>query len=418
VRLFARLFRLVWGEEVDRRLRPILVVGLAGSVAGSMVWTFVGLWAIRKLHAGQATVGLAYLVSALIGVGAGYLGGHLSDHVGRKPLIVASWVLQPLLMVGFLTAGSNERVGIGLMCLGGLFFQIGSAADTALVADVVPPERHEAAYASVRVANNLGVTVGPALGGLLIALASWRGLFAGAAVVAVVTVLLALRFLPTTGEYAAKEPPTRGSLPVIARDRTFLVFLLSSALAWLVYVAFEVIAPISLVQSHGYAPATWGFVLIVNPVLVTLFQLRVIRWTQGISAAVKLAVGLPLMGVPFLLFPALRPVPVVVVVAVLVLFVIGEMLWVPSSQSIVAGLAPVDIRGAYMGAFGSMAAFGFAFAPFIGLRVRSSYGDGAVWTLFAALSVAAGLLGAAACRIAAGRMRAGEAAAAVSRLGA
>src|SRR5437763_41738 len=33
-----------------------------------MVWTFVGLWAIRKLGAGQATVGLAYLGRALIGV--------------------------------------------------------------------------------------------------------------------------------------------------------------------------------------------------------------------------------------------------------------------------------------------------------------------------------------------------------------
>jgi len=29
VRLFARLFRLVWGAEVDRALRPVLAVGLA-----------------------------------------------------------------------------------------------------------------------------------------------------------------------------------------------------------------------------------------------------------------------------------------------------------------------------------------------------------------------------------------------------
>ena len=395
----------------------MLGVGLVGSVAGSMVWTFVGLWAIRKLGADQATVGLAYLVSALIGVGAGYLSGHVSDYVGRKPLILTSWMLQPLLMVGFLSAGSNERLGLGLMCLGGLFFQIGSAADTALVADVVPRERHEAAYASVRVANNLGVTIGPALGGLLIALASWRGLFAGGACVALLTLILAARFLPSTGEYAAKEPPTRGSFRVIVRDRPFLLFLLSAALAWFVYVAFEVIVPISLVQSHGYAPSTWGFLLVVNPVLVTLFQLRVTRWTQAISSSAKLAIGLPLMGVPFLLFPALRPVPVLVLVLVLVLFVIGEMLWVPSSQSLVAGLAPADIRGAYMGAFGSMAAFGFALAPFVGLRVRATFGDGAVWVLFASISVAAGLLGAVACRIASDRRGAHGAAAAASRLG-
>jgi hypothetical protein len=103
---------------------------------------------------------------------------------------------------------------------------------------------------------------------------------------------------------------------------------------------------------------------------------------------------------------------------VLVLFVIGEMLWVASSRSLVAGLAPEDIRGAYMGAFGSMAAFGFALAPFVGLRVRATFGDGAVWVLFAATSVAAGLLGAAACRIASDRRGAHGTAATASRLSA
>ena len=38
---------------------------------------------------------------------------------------------------------------------------------------------------------------------------------------------------------------------------------------------------------------------------------------------------------------------------VILIFVIGEMLWIPASQAIVAGLAPADLRGAYMGAFAS-----------------------------------------------------------------
>ena len=42
---------------------------------------------VTKLGADQSALGLAYLVSALIGVGSGYLGGHLSDHFGRRPLI-------------------------------------------------------------------------------------------------------------------------------------------------------------------------------------------------------------------------------------------------------------------------------------------------------------------------------------------
>ena len=84
--LFARLFRLIWGADVDRPLRPVLAVNFASSMGGSTVWSFVGLWAIRHLHASQSAVGVAFLISATVGVLAGYAGGHLSDHLGRRPL--------------------------------------------------------------------------------------------------------------------------------------------------------------------------------------------------------------------------------------------------------------------------------------------------------------------------------------------
>jgi predicted MFS family arabinose efflux permease len=402
--LFARAFRLVWGGDVDPPLRPVLAISLVGSAAGSCVWSFIGIWAIRRLGAGQSAVGLAFLVSALVGVGAGYLGGHLSDYLGRRPLILIAWAGQAGLLLCFLAAGGNELAGLGLVCTGGLFFQLGSAANQAMIADLVPPERYEAAYAAVRVASNLGITIGPPLGGLLIALGSWSMLFAGGAVVSFGGFLLALRFLPRRGAYSPAEPPTRHSLGVILADRPFLLFLFSSAFAWIVYVSFEVVLPISLVEGHGFAPSTWGFIVVVNPLVVTLFQVRLTRGLRAVPGALKLALGLPLMGLPFLFLGVLDAVPVVMLM--ILVFVVGEMLWVPTSQAIVAGLAPEDVRGAYMGAFGSMAAVGFAFAPILGLQVRQSFGDEALWTVVAALSLVAAATGAAACRIAVGRRRA------------
>src|SRR2546430_14427699 len=132
------------------------------------------------------------------------------------------------------------------LCSGGLFSQAGSAASQALVADLVPRERHEPAYAAVRVASNLGVTCGPPLGGLLLLLGSWNALFAGAASLSAVGFVLAVLFLPARGAYAPGEPPGRGSFTGIARDRPFPLFLLSAAVAWLVYVAFQTVLPIPL----------------------------------------------------------------------------------------------------------------------------------------------------------------------------
>ena len=63
------------------------------------------------------------------------------------------------------------------------------------------------------------------------------------------------------------------------------------------------------------------------------------------------------------------------------------MLWVPTSQSVVAGLAAADLRGAYMGAFGSGGKTGFAPAPFFGLTIGDRYGDGTMWAFFAVVSV-------------------------------
>jgi len=83
---------------------------------------------------------------------------------------------------------------------------------------------------------------------------------------------------------------------------------------------------------------------------------------------------------------------------VMLVFVVGEMLWVPTSQAIVAGLAPEDVRGAYMGAFGSMGAVGFALGPFAGLQLRGAYGDNAAWYFFAAVALVAAVTGLAAVR--------------------
>jgi predicted MFS family arabinose efflux permease len=272
---------------------------------------------------------------------------------------------------------------------------MGWAATQALVADLVPPARHEAAFASLRVANNLGVVLGPVLGGLLL-LVSWEALFLGVSILSGAVFLLAWRFLPAGGAYAPETKPERGSFAVVSRDRVFLLFLSSTALAYVVYTAYETVLPISLVDTHGLAPSTWGFLVIINPLMVTLFQLRLTRRVAHVPPLPKLVAAMLLMGLPFMLLSVSAAVPVVA--AVILVFVVGEMLWVPTSQAIAAGLAPVDLRGAYLGAFSSMGAFGFAVAPFTGLLVRDAAGDTAMWSFFAAMSIVSAGVGAFAVR--------------------
>jgi predicted MFS family arabinose efflux permease len=396
MKLFARIFHLIWGGDVDRALRPVLAVSLVSSIAGSTMYPFLGIWAIKELGASQGRLAFAYLIGAVGSGAVGYIGGHTSDRVGRRPMILLGWGCTALVPVALLAVGHHVLAGLALIALLPVVGSLGGAADQAMVADLVPPERHEAAYAAVRVASNLGVTIGPPLGGLLLIGGHWEHLWIGVLPLAALAYAIAWRYIPRTGAYAPTGPPERGSFAVIVRDHPFLLFMLSSVFATMTYIATETLLPISATTTHHLAPAAWGTLMIVNPLLVTFFQLRITRWTSSIPASLKLGVAMPMMGVPFLLLNWNGSAPVIALV--IFIFVIGEMLWVPTSQAVVAALAPADIRGAYMGIFGSTWSVGWALTPFLGLQVRSAYGDATMWTCVAVLGVLAGITGLAAAR--------------------
>lgn len=396
MKVFARFFRLVWGGDVDRALRPVLAVSLVGSIAGSSAYPFMGIWAIKHLHAPQSRLAFTYLIGAVLAGVMGYAAGHWSDRVGRRPMILAGWGFQavvPLLLIG---VGQHVDAGLALLALLPVFGSLGGAADQAMVADLVAPERQEVAYASVRVASNFGVTIGPPLGGLLLIGGNWSHLWLGTLVLSLAGFAIALRYIPRGGAYAPEGPPQRGSFGIIIRDSPFLLFMVASMFATMTYIATETLLPISVTTTHHLAPAAWGILMILNPLAVTVFQLRLTRWTSAIPASIKLGIAMPLMGVPFLLLNVNGSAPVIALV--IVLFVTGEMLWVPTSQAVVAELAPADIRGAYMGAFGGTWSVGWALTPFLGLQVRNAYGDATMWMCVAAVGVLAGVTGLVAAR--------------------
>jgi dipeptide/tripeptide permease len=130
-------------------------------------------------------------------------------------------------------------------------------------------------------------------------------------------------------------------------------------------------------------------IFVINPLLVTLFQLRVTRWTSSIPAGTKLAVALLLMGTSFL--PLVATATPFVLVAMLVVFVFGEMLWAPTADALAARLAPVHARGTFLGVMGIAPWLGGAVAPAVGLRIRSDVGDSALWLTIAILGALAAL---------------------------
>jgi MFS family permease len=407
--------RRILGADIDRELLPVLAVTLVSTAALSAHFGFQGIYAIRELGASPGTFAWALLAEAALTVLAGYTGGRLSDRFGRRRVMLASWGGQALALVALAAAGQRYALGLGLIVLAGMLGGPARAAAAALIADIVPETRHEAGYAAQRVAENLGVAIGPPVAGLVLLTGSWAALFLGAAGLVGVALVMGARLLPERRQLPRRATPGAAGpspLALIRRDRAFLLFLVASTLSSLAFIASETVLPIAAVTLYGLTPSIWGLIATLNPLAVVLLQLRITRWTGFVSTVPKLLAAMFLMGAPLLLLPLDAGVGVIVVV--IAVFVVGEMLWVPSSQAIIARLAPADIRGAYMGAVSSTSAAAFAVGPLIGLQLLDRAGDTAMWAFYAVGCALAGFAGAAAARAAERRPR-GEAALSAGR---
>ncbi|HEY1480161.1 MAG TPA: MFS transporter [Gaiellales bacterium] len=377
----------VAGGEIDVAVRPVLGVAFLQAIVEGAQTSFLGLWALRKLGASQTELGLAFFAVAVVAVFAGYGAGKLSDRVGRRWPILAGSAGLPVFGTALAFAHGHILLGFALMVGLGASGGVLLAVNQALLTDLVPRASHEGVFASARVVQNAGFIAGPLLGALLLGI-SWRTLFLGTGAIALLAFVLALRVIPqrmSRPEDAGAAPSS--SLRSLVRDPSFVAVLAAGTLGAMVYVSYETLLPISLVQSHGLAPTTWGFLLVVNPIVVVLFQIRLSQRSGRVPEMTRIAIGLAAMCLPFLLVAVSTALPLLVLL--LLLFVLGEMLWVPPSQALVARLAPDETRGAYLGASSATWTAAFAIGPLIGLQVRSSLGDTAMWCAVAIIGVLA-----------------------------
>src|SRR5947208_16155021 len=123
-RLRALLRRIV-GGGIDRPLLPIVAVTFTGSIAGGMLWVFIGIWATKRLDASSAVLAFAFLAAAGTGAVGGFVGGRLSDRYGRRPLILVGWAIGPLVPLGALAVGTHLWWGFGVLVALGLVGSLG-----------------------------------------------------------------------------------------------------------------------------------------------------------------------------------------------------------------------------------------------------------------------------------------------------
>jgi predicted MFS family arabinose efflux permease len=377
--------RAVLGMRWEPALSAVSLVTLISGAAFATFWSYVGIWAIEAMRATPAQVGLMFLLCAGLSPPAAWIGGHASDRYGRRFILMCSTGLQSVIILSLTVVGHHVGLGAALVVLAGVIWAPGRSALNAVVADVVPAERRDSAYAMVRTANNLGVVVGPPCAAVLLVVGGWPAFLGGVALLGALTCVLAVSLRLPGRHSEDQDIGLAATVRVLRADRSYLLFLLATLLGFMVYMVFETVLPVVAVVSYHFAPATWGFLYAVNPLFVLLLQVRVIRWTRAWSRTLTLSAGGLLMGLSLL--GLLIDSSPVMVTAVVVVFVFGEMLWVPTIQALVSRIAPPHLHGTYLGGYTSCQLLAWMIAPFAGLQVLGVLGERAIWVGFAALAV-------------------------------
>jgi MFS family permease len=248
----------------------------------------------------------------------------------------------------------------------------------AAIADVVPPVDRARAWALSYWAANLGWTFGLLLGGF-IASRSFAALFLANAAATLAFGAIVYRRVPETRPAGTIAHSPLAGLARVFADGPFVGFLLLNLAALVVFVQFQLAAPLAM-NAHGLGPGTFAVLMSVNGLGVVTLQPLVGPALARHDGARLLAASSLLIGAGFGVYALagwLPPLPVYL--AGVVLWTVGEVVGFPVAAAIVADLAPLELRGRYQGAFSMSWGVAFAIAPVLGGELLTRFGGPTLW---------------------------------------
>ena len=353
----------------------MLVVGTFINRTGMVVLPFLPLFLTieRGLTIPQATASVSiYGAGAFAG---GFIGGWLSDHIGRRAVLLLS-LGGGALCVGILPFAPSFLAILMATFTFGLLGEMYRPAVTAAVADLVPGEDQPEAYALIYWAINLGVAFGPAIGGV-IAATSYLGLFVldGATMLgyALVVYVAVAETRPPEAEGTVCQPVR---LDAALGDGALVTVALVTLLVGLGFTQLFSALPLTM-KADGLSELDFGLLVTVNGGLIVVLGLPVAAWAgkrfltwtlPGSVALIALGIGLYTEADTFLLY-ALGSV----------VWSLGEMAFLPVVPTIVSRLAPVHLRGSYQGLYHAGWGLAKMIGPFLGGLVLAGAGAQVLW---------------------------------------
>ncbi|NMA01754.1 MAG: MFS transporter [Clostridia bacterium] len=319
----------------------------------------------QVMNISQETVGLLITVFTLPGVILTPVFGILADRFGRKRILVPSLILFGIAGgAGAFTSDFNTLLnlrfiqGIGAAALGSL--------NSTLIGDIYSgKERIEAMGYNASVLS-VGTATYPALGGAL-AMFGWN--FPFILPVLAIPVSFIVLFKLNNPEPEVSENLLEylaNAVKSINNKQVYLLFTAGITTFLLLYGAYLSFFPFIIEGTFGATSLVTGLVMFSMSITNALTASQLKRLSERFSVKTLLKVAFLFLALALFLVPFVNNLWMLLIPALI--FGIGQGMNNPSNQTILAGIAPIEYRAAFMSINGMVLRIGQTLGPlFMGL---------------------------------------------------
>ena len=382
----------LYKQSFSNLQRNIWVLSLAMFVnrSGSMVLLFTSLYMTNELH---FSIGDAGVVMSLYGIGSvlgSYLGGWLTDRYSYFNIMIGALLSSGFILLFLLIV--HSMIGIAIIifiyALTADLFRPANSKAIAVYSDVKNRTR---SVSLVRLAVNLGFTVGPAVGGFIALYLGYKWLFVIDAITTMGAAALLYFYLPRKHVETVPSNPAilKDSSTSAYRDVTYLIFIFFVALWGTCF--FQIFASIPQYFSKvcKYDEGTIGLLLALNGFLVVLIEMPLMLKLESKTKIFQfIRIGALLLPVSFLvLFFGKGMMIWAILYTVIITF--SEIYAMPFMMNFSLSRSHAERQGQYAALYSISFGIANIAAPLIGLGIANTFGFDMMFTTIILMSLLA-----------------------------
>ena len=356
--------------------------------AGHFVMPFMTFFLSDKLGFTAQRTGFYMMLAALAYIPGSFIGGKLSDHLGRKTIYV---LFQSLAALSFIPCAfiNNSPILPWLLILSNVFGGAASPANGAMVADLTNSSNRKESYSLLYLGHNLGFAIGPMVAGLLYNnYLSW--IFIGDALTTFLSILLVILYIPETipdqemnlsneAMEINEKGESGGLLSAMIKRPILMMFLFCIMLLSFAYVQHMFTLPLQMKQIFGIAQGTkyYGFLMTINALTVVIFTAIITHFTLKLKPIFCVGLGGLFYAVGFGMLAITSTLYLFIFSAFI--WTLGEILIATNAMAYVANNTPITHRGRFNAIVPIIAEAGHALGPFLTGLYLMRHQTSSVW---------------------------------------